>query len=75
MAQLVRMPVTEPGPLAQPGEGVREVIRVHRRPDLTGEDEPVVLPPRTGRYLCLGLARAMLPELREHLWSQRERPA
>jgi hypothetical protein len=25
VAQLVRVPVTEPGPLAQPGEGVREL--------------------------------------------------
>ncbi len=29
-------------PLAQPGEGVREVVRVYRRVHLTGEDQPVI---------------------------------
>jgi hypothetical protein len=39
---LVQLPMTEPGPLAQPGEGVREVVRVYRRVHLTGEDQPVI---------------------------------
>ena len=62
MAQLMRMPVTQARPLAQPGEGVREVIRVHRRPDLAGEDQPVILPQRPGRHLRLSLPRPVLPE-------------
>jgi hypothetical protein len=32
--QLVRMPVTGPGPLAEPDERVREIVGVHRRTDL-----------------------------------------
>src|SRR5271165_339751 len=63
----MRMPVPEPGSLAQPGEGVREVIRVHRRPDLTGEDKPVILPQRPGRYLRLSLLDPVLPKSRRRL--------
>ena len=44
---LVQMPMSEPGPLAQPGEEVREVVRVYRRVHLTGEDQPVILPQET----------------------------
>jgi hypothetical protein len=58
----MRMPVTQARPLAQPGEGVREVIRVHRRPDLAGEDQPVVLPQGTARHLRLSLPDPVLPE-------------
>ena len=72
MAQLVRMPVTQARPLAQPGEGVREVIRVHRRPDLAGEDQPVVLPQRTGRHLCLSLLDSVLPKPGHQLGSERQ---
>jgi hypothetical protein len=58
----VRMPVTQASPLAQPGEGVREVIRVHRRADLAGEDQPIILPQRPGRHLGLSLPCPVLPE-------------
>ena len=61
MAQLMRMPVTQPRTLAQPDEGVREVVRVHRGADLAGEDQPVIPPQRPGRHLGLGLARPVLP--------------
>lgn len=63
------------GPLAQPREGTREILRVHRRPDLAGEDEPVVLPSGPGCDLRLGLAGAMLPEHGRHLSGKRERPS
>ena len=53
---LVQMPMTEPGPLTKPGEGVREVVRVYRRVHRTGEDQPVVLPQETCRHLRLGPA-------------------
>jgi len=74
MAQLVRMPVAQARPLAQPDEGVREVVRVHRRPDLASEDQPVILPQRPGRHLRLGLPRPVLPEPGYQLGSKRQDP-
>jgi hypothetical protein len=50
------MPVTQARALAQPGEGMREVIRVHRRPGLTGEDQPVILPQRPAA-ICASACR------------------
>ena len=75
VAQFVRMPVAKSGPLAQPREGTREVLRVHRRPDLAGKDEPVILPPRPGQHLRLGLADAALPEHGHHFSGKRECPS
>jgi hypothetical protein len=74
VAQLVRMPVTQPRPLAESGEGMREVIRVHRRPDLTGEDQPVVLPQCPGRHLRLSLPYPMLPKPGHQLGSEHQEP-
>src|SRR5271165_1055232 len=56
-----------PGPLAQPRERVREVVRIHRRLDLASEDEPVILPQHPGGYLRLSLANAVQPGPGHHL--------
>jgi hypothetical protein len=57
------MPVAKPGPLAQLGEGAREVLGIERRSDLTGEYQSVVAPDGTGCQLALSLS-VMLAQLR-----------
>ena len=73
--QLVRVPVTEARALGELGEGVREVVRVHRRPDLAREDQPMIPSEATGRDLRLGLAGAERPEPGHDLWREDQRPA
>ena len=63
------------GTVVDVGPGVTSVKKDdHVRADLTREDQPVILPQRTGRHLCLSLPHPMLPEPGHQLGSQRERP-
>ena len=70
--QLVRMPMTQPGRLAQPRECVREVVRVDGCASIASEDQAVILPEHPGRAPVLSLPRLVTAQLGHDLRGKRQ---